>query len=212
MKMISKRMSDAFMNGKAKKDGNTYTDGKSLYLFGNKIAEHHADGMYITSAGWLTKTTKERLNSLPNVSIFQKRKEWYLNGEKWNGDWIKVSDSEPPAFDEKKVGTSFDTSTKWVASDGWRGYSEPTYGVFGANDTGMWEDSPCRSDVAEAELTGAEKFLKSHDIPTKIMTEETSNVFCVHHYVIVPPKYYEKAKELAKEYYESTYTTLLYKV
>ena len=58
-----------------------------LKLFGNKIAAIEADGrLWISNAGWDTKTTKERLNGLPGVSIQQKKGEWYLNGNQWDGN------------------------------------------------------------------------------------------------------------------------------
>ena len=41
--------------------------------------------LWITSAGWPTNTTKERLNGLNGVNIYQKDFQWYLNGEAWNG-------------------------------------------------------------------------------------------------------------------------------
>ena len=42
------------------------------------------------------------------------------------------------------------------------------------------------------------------------MTTETSNVFCVHHYLITPPAYIEKAKELVREYINNDVTRLIY--
>jgi hypothetical protein len=210
MKQVSIDVASAFMQGRAKKSGNTQTDGKSLWLHGNKIAEHREDGLYITHCGWQTKTTKDRLNALSGVRIYQKNFKWYLNGEEWNGEWKKVNENAPPVVDEKKVGTLFDTTQRWVASDGWRGYNEPIYAVCGANDTGMWSDSPCPSDVCERELNGAIEVLKSLKIPTKVITCESSNVFCVHRYVIVPPKYFEEAKLIVREYIDNTENRLIY--
>ena len=46
--------------------------------------------LYITAAGWQTVTTKERLNGFPSVNIVQKDFQWFLNGEAWNGELIKV--------------------------------------------------------------------------------------------------------------------------
>ena len=42
--------------------------------------------LWITSAGWQTNTTKERLNGFNGVNIYQKDFQWYLNGEAWNGE------------------------------------------------------------------------------------------------------------------------------
>ena len=91
MKKVTKEIVSAFMQGKAQKLSNSETDGTALFLFGNKIAEKRSDGLYISNAGWQSNTTKERLNALPNVSIQQKNFAWHLNGEKWNGNWIKVA-------------------------------------------------------------------------------------------------------------------------
>jgi hypothetical protein len=61
-----------------------------LYLHGNLIARKTGDELLITNAGWRSNTTKERLNALPNVSIYQKQGQWYLNGEKWDGNCAKI--------------------------------------------------------------------------------------------------------------------------
>jgi hypothetical protein len=64
--------------------------------------------------------------------------------------------------------------------------------------------------VAEAELNAAKKVLKAAGIPTKLMTCESSNVFCVHHYLIVRPKDKQKAEQLIDKHLQDTYTNLLY--
>ena len=46
--------------------------------------------LWISSAGWKTVTTKERLNGFPSVHIYQHKFEWYLNGQIWDGRKIKV--------------------------------------------------------------------------------------------------------------------------
>lgn len=91
MKKVTREIVSAFMQGKAQKLSNSETDGTALFLFGNKIAEKRSDGLYVSNAGWQSKTTKERLNGLPNVSIQQKKGIWHLNGEMWAGNWIKVA-------------------------------------------------------------------------------------------------------------------------
>ena len=62
-----------------------------LYLFGNLIAVKESGVTRISNAGWDSNTTKERLNGLQGVSIQQKKGEWYLNGEKWNGNWKQIN-------------------------------------------------------------------------------------------------------------------------
>ena len=61
-----------------------------LKLHGNTIAILNDEGLFITSAGWETATTKERLNGLPGVSIHQKNYQWFLNGEAWDGELVKA--------------------------------------------------------------------------------------------------------------------------
>ena len=210
MRKVTQQITDAFLNGRAKKVGNTQTDGKHLYLFGNKIAEHREDGLYITNAGWQSRTTRDRLEALPNVNIFQKKFVWHLNGNAWDGSWIKVNDNPPPIFDSEHIGEAFDLSMEWVKTDAWRGYEKPKYSVAWASDTGMWDDSPCKSDVAERELNAIRKELADNKIPNMLKTCPTSNVFCVHHYIVVPPRYYDKAREVVTAYLFEEETNLLY--
>lgn len=88
---ISDEIADAFLRGEKKKISNSSTDGKNLFLHGNKIAKIEGGKIYITTAGWNTTVTKERLNALPNVRVSTKNYQLYLNGEKWDGDWIAVA-------------------------------------------------------------------------------------------------------------------------
>ena len=69
MRQITKQMAEAFQARRPKSNGNTTTDGISLFLHGNKIAQHAPSqlGVYISLAGWATSTTKERLNGLLGV-------------------------------------------------------------------------------------------------------------------------------------------------
>lgn len=92
MRKISQEVAIAFLEGRKKKSGNTMTDGKSLYLHGNEIAKIVGSVLYITTAGWDTPTTKERLNALPHVSVRTKNGRLELNGKPWNGGWIEVYD------------------------------------------------------------------------------------------------------------------------
>lgn len=91
MKIITEKVVGAFLLGKKLTISNTESVNNHLYLFGNLIARKDIDGvLHITNAGWPTNTTKERLNALPGVSISQKKGIWYLNGEKWGGNWVKI--------------------------------------------------------------------------------------------------------------------------
>jgi hypothetical protein len=200
----------AFLGGEPKSVGNLQTDGKSLWLFGNLIAEHRDDGLHVTHAGWETRTTFNYLNQLPNVKVYRSKKQTYLNGRPWDGSMTQVTLAPPPVV--KKTSKAFIRSKKWVATDGWRGYFQPVYAVAGANDTGTWSDSPCPSHVATKELQGISSALKAAKVPTKEMICETTNVFCIHRYLIVPPPFLEKAKKIVDVYVDEVPTQLLYKV
>ena len=66
-------------------------DRAHLELFGNVIAKRKGDGsIVITDAGWPTATTRERLSGLPGVTVARKGGEQMLNGEQWDGKWVKV--------------------------------------------------------------------------------------------------------------------------
>ena len=58
-----------------------------LVLYGTGIATIASEGLKINHHGYLTNTTKERLNGLPGVSITQKKGIWYLNGSEMKEGW-----------------------------------------------------------------------------------------------------------------------------
>ena len=86
--------SEAFYAGNNFKKSNTevFNDNGviELYLFGNLIAKMLKDVLLISTAGWNTVTTRERLNSLKGVSVSTKKGVLYLNGKEWDGDWVQV--------------------------------------------------------------------------------------------------------------------------
>lgn len=95
MSKISIDSASAFMNDTTFKNSNTTVKVLSngvteLRLHGNLIARKENGRVQISSGGWQTKTTKERLNALPNVHINQVKGEWYLNGVKWFGSLINI--------------------------------------------------------------------------------------------------------------------------
>ena len=63
-----------------------------LKLHGHVIARRYigSNDIQITNAGWFSNTTKERLNGIPGVSICQKKGQWFLNGNAWNGEWTTI--------------------------------------------------------------------------------------------------------------------------
>jgi isocitrate lyase len=64
----------------------------TLRLHGNRIAYciKGSKNFVISSGGWMTATIKERLNALPDVSIYQKNRVWFLNGCEWDGNNFEV--------------------------------------------------------------------------------------------------------------------------
>ncbi len=99
MRKITKEAVDAFYNREKYNKDNTRVDVTNtnlgnievyMSLYGNDIAYIQDNILYIRNAGWKTKTTKERLNGLRGVSIVQKKGEWYLDGELWDGEWVAV--------------------------------------------------------------------------------------------------------------------------
>lgn len=91
-RVVTDKVVGAFMSGMPARVSNTATDGKILKLFNNPIAKWENGKLYISSAGYQTATTKERLNGIPGVSVNQKQGMWYLNGKGWinNESWTEV--------------------------------------------------------------------------------------------------------------------------
>jgi len=95
MRKVTQEVVGAFNAGRECRRGNTRSTGDCLYLHGNLIAERRPDGVYITNAGWSSNVTKERLNGIYGVNVYQKAWHWYLNGNAWDGKMIRVSDGKP---------------------------------------------------------------------------------------------------------------------
>jgi hypothetical protein len=96
MRKITNEAVSAFLDRKPFKKSNMkvqldFGGVWKLKLHGNTIASIDEMNMLsISNAGWESNTTKERLNGLPNVRINQKKFQWYLNGNEWNGEWTRV--------------------------------------------------------------------------------------------------------------------------
>jgi hypothetical protein len=97
MRKITEESVQAFMNAEVFNKSNTKVrvlpNVTVLSLFGNDIAWKYNDPnqtISISDAGWKSDTTKERLNGIPGVSIQQKKGEWYLNGNEWDGKIIDL--------------------------------------------------------------------------------------------------------------------------
>lgn len=63
-----------------------------LILHGSTIATLHDNGMLeITTCGYNTNTTRDRLNGLRGVTVRTKLGQLYLNGKKWDGKLITIN-------------------------------------------------------------------------------------------------------------------------
>ena len=92
MRQVTEQIKQAFEQGKALKKGNTRTDGTSVFLHGNEIVKRDPSGLVLaTLAGWNTPTTRERVNGITGIGIYQKNFVPMLNGcEIDSFDWVVV--------------------------------------------------------------------------------------------------------------------------
>jgi len=174
MRQITFDIVNAFEGRRAKKINNSQTDGTSLWLHDNKIAEWRDGEIWITDAGWQSRTTKERLNGLTGVNIVQKKGQWYLNGHLWNGEWVCINDIERYLSNNE---VEFDTTSEWNGK-----YSNPKYSVFHTH--------------VESELQAIERSLNYLDIQTRRMYSDTDGEYKPNHFIIVPVSEFDRAKTL----------------
>lgn len=97
MRVIDTQAADAFTNRKRFRSSNTKVDVidglPHLYLHNNLIAKiDHDDNLLINHCGWETRTTRSRLNSLPDVYIKLVKGEFILHkmGHMEKG-WININ-------------------------------------------------------------------------------------------------------------------------
>lgn len=104
MRKVTREVCIAFLEGHPKRVDNTDTDGVTLRLHRNAIAQWRMDGLWITTAGWDTRTTRERLNGLMlrcqlknpiptsamTPSIWMNRGKLMLGSEPWDGGWTRI--------------------------------------------------------------------------------------------------------------------------
>ena len=101
MRVVSRKITKAWREGKRLTVGNTRTDGRNIYLHGNCIVRTTESGaVQITTAGWNTSTTRERLNGfleaagLRYTGVFNRRGDLYFgthdNRTPWDGEWMTV--------------------------------------------------------------------------------------------------------------------------
>ena len=97
MRQITQQAVQSFLDRKSFCLSNTRVEtdelSTSLFLFENKIAILTLEGNLLVSLGGhkFTKTTQERLNSLPGVHVSRKMGQNLLNGEAWDGKFVMVN-------------------------------------------------------------------------------------------------------------------------
>ena len=99
MRKITKESIQAFYNREPFKKSNTVVENvegvTKLKLYNNTIAKlDENDELFITTADWNTRTTRERLNGLSGVRLGTSKGQLYLNNVHWNGKLINIKDCE----------------------------------------------------------------------------------------------------------------------
>ena len=105
MRKVTREVCNAFIEGRPKRVDNTETDGVTLRLHRNAIAQWRIDGLWITTAGRDTRTTLERLKGLtlrchlqqattPSSpvppTVWKHRGQLMLGHEPWDGGWTRI--------------------------------------------------------------------------------------------------------------------------
>lgn len=67
MRKETRDVMTAFIEGKACTRARTRTDGRTVWLHGNVIAWREPGFIFMTPAGWATRTTFDRLNGLRDL-------------------------------------------------------------------------------------------------------------------------------------------------
>ena len=94
MSKTHQKVIDSFIEDKYCKVTNAETNGNELFLFGNCIARRDRERIQVTTAGWNTKTTRDRLNMLPGVWVRCRKGNLQINFQSewkdWDGEWINI--------------------------------------------------------------------------------------------------------------------------
>lgn len=186
MRKITRDIVNAFNRGEAKKIDNTRTDGQSIWLFGNKIAEKINGVVWITNAGWKSPTTKERLNGLHGVTVTVRRGNWYLNGVQWDGSWTtsgvrhSIPEIEANVVDE----VEFNLSCRWNIN-----HDAPIYSVF--------------YSLSKENSSAVAKLLSDNNIPCREVDTDTANIYRPNYFIVVLPQDVERAGNIISEVYSS---------
>ena len=101
MRKETKKIMSAFLKGEKASAQRTNTDGYSVWLHGNLIAERGKSKLWFTLADWPTVTTRDRINGLLGLSgsdyrVCQRNLRQYLikDGETvrelGDSEWVSV--------------------------------------------------------------------------------------------------------------------------
>ena len=99
MRKITKESIKAFYNREPFKKSNMTVENKEgktyLKVFDNVIAIlDEVNELFITTAGWNSVTTRERLNGLSGVRLGTKKEQLYLNNIPWDGKLTNIRNYE----------------------------------------------------------------------------------------------------------------------
>lgn len=190
MRQITQQIVNAFQNSRSLTIGNSRTNGESLWLFNNKIAEIRRDGLWVSNGGWNSKTTKERLNGILGVNVRQQRGVWLLNDRVWDGRWVNVdawNDGIEYVTSEQSVQVAdepeFDVTSEWMNE----GYSRPVYSIY--------------QTLVQQDVVPVEAMLNGEGIPTKRMESDTDGVYRPNYFIVVRPDDVVRASSILCENY-----------
>ena len=191
MRKITQQIVNAFQNSRSLTIGNSRTNGESLWLFDNKIAEIRRDGLWVSNGGWDSKTTKDRLNGLSGVNVVHRRGVLLLYERLWDGRWVNldawndgieyVDGSSVPEENEQEP--EFDVTSEWTNE----GYSRPVYSIY--------------QTLVEVNLEPVEAMLNGEGIPTRRMESDTEGVYRPNYFVVVRPEDVVRASSILCESY-----------
>lgn len=191
MRQITRDIVRAFESRNSLRIDNSRTDGQSLWLFNNRIADWRADGLWITNSGWTSVTTKERLNGLTGISIQQVRGNWFLNGRAWDGEWINVDAwndgityvNEASPREAIVQEPEFDVTSEWMPE----GYSRPVYSIY--------------HTLVEEGLRAVEILLNQGGIPSRRMESDTEGMYKPNYFIVVRPEDVERGVNILSDYF-----------
>lgn len=184
MRQITRKIVGAFERREPLTIDNSRTDGRSLWLFGNRIAEWRGDGLWISNAGWDSRTTNERLNGLTGVHVRKHRGTLLLNDRVWDGRWVHVDAWNDgieyvgggSVREENVQERDFDVTSEWMHEFG---YSKPVHSVF--------------HTLVEANLEAVEHRLNEAGIPSRRMESDTEGMYKPNYFIVVYPEDVERA-------------------